>query len=233
MATEGFESAPVADFLPGQTSRRSHAVYVCLQRDIVLGALRPGQAILELDLAQRFGCAQGTIREALLRLAEEGLVIRQPHRGTHVAPCSVDDAHALIAIRQEVECGYLPRVVARADRALTGALHDDLNAMRNAARDGDEYRLSVHDRAFHTRLFAAADLPLVSPVLARCLVHNHRFKILNSAPNRALAETAERHVPILDGLRHGDLTALTRVLRHHITTIVDFGPDLTDPEPPA
>ena len=100
--------------------------------------------------------------------------------------------------------------------------------MRNAARDMDEYRLSVHDRAFHTTLFATADLPLVVPILTRCLIHNHRFKILNSQPNRALEETAERHVPIIEALRERDLEHLHAVLGHHISTIVDFGPDLTD-----
>ena len=70
--------------------------------------------------------------------------------------------------------------------------------------------------------------PLVVPILTRCLIHNHRFKILNSQPNRALEETAERHVPIIEALRERDLEHLHAVLGHHISTIVDFGPDLTD-----
>ncbi|MGF1624897.1 MAG: GntR family transcriptional regulator, partial [Alphaproteobacteria bacterium] len=44
-----------------------------LQREIVLGTLPPGTPLLELELAERFGCSQGTIREALLLLQEEGL----------------------------------------------------------------------------------------------------------------------------------------------------------------
>lgn len=228
MAVESFTSPSVTDLVPRQSSRRSHAVFVALQKEIVLGGLQPEQALTEMELAQRFGCSQSTVREALMQLSEEGLVKRLPHRGTLVAPCRSDDARALIAIRRAVECGYLERVVAHVDDTLLGALHDELNAMRNAARDGDEYLLSVHDRAFHTTLFAAADLPLVVPILTRCLIHNHRYKILNSQPNRALEETAERHVPVIDALRTRDLGRLRAVLGHHISTIVDFGPDLTD-----
>ncbi len=228
MAVESFSHSSVTDLVPRQSSRRSHAVYVALQKEIVLGQLAPEATVLELNLAQRFQCSQGTVREALMQLNEEGLVRRLPHRGTHVAACRSDDACALIAIRRGIECDYLERVVERADAALDADLSAHLNAMRNAARDGDEYLLSVHDRSFHCRLFEAADLPVVTPMLTRCLIHNHRFKILNSQPNRALPETADRHVPIVDAVRARDVETLRGVLGHHISTIVDLGPDLTE-----
>lgn len=227
MAIESFASSQVADLVPRQSSRRSHAVFVALQKEIVLGQLAPESVLTELDLANRFDCSQGTVREALLRLHEEGLVQRAPNRGTRVAPCHEADARALLQLRREVECNQLGRIIARCDARLLSDLHDLLNAMRNAARDDDEYLLSVHDRSFHARLFAAADLPLVSPILTRCLIHNHRFKILNSTPNRSLDETAERHLPIIDALARRDGARLKDLLSHHITTIVDFGPDLT------
>lgn len=230
MAVESFSATSVTDLVPRQSSRRSHALFVALQKEVVLGQLAPEQALTELDLAQRFQCSQGTVREALMRLSEEGLVKRLPNRGTHVAPCHADDARALLELRRDVECRHLDRVVRRADAALMADLQAMLNAMRNAARDGDEYLLSVHDRAFHTRLFEAADLPLVTPILTRCLIHNHRYKILNSRPNRALEETAERHVPILQALEARDVARLHGLLSHHIATIVDFGPDLSTTE---
>ncbi|WP_051914447.1 GntR family transcriptional regulator [Nitratireductor basaltis] len=227
MAVETFSSAQVVDLVPRQSNRRSHAVFVALQKEIVLGVLKPDQVLTELDLAERFNCSQGTVREALLQLSEEGLVNRQPHRGTRVAPCRSHDARALLQIRREVECGYLSRVLERTDDALLARLRELLDGMRNAARDNDEYRLSVHDRAFHLTLFETADLALVTPILARCLIHNHRFKILNSKPNRALVETAERHLPIIAALEQRDEGGLHQVLSHHIATIVDLGPDLT------
>lgn len=226
MAIESFRPPSVTDLVYRQSNRRSNAVFEALQKEIVLGELAPEAAMLELDLAQRFGCSQSTVREALMQLNEEGLVNRVPHRGTHVAPCRSDDARALLAIRKDIECRHLDRVITRYDAVLRRDLMVELNAMRNAARDQDEYLLSVHDRLFHGRLFQASDLPVVSPILSRCLIHNHRFKILNSQPNRALEETAERHRPIIDALDAGDLGRIHKVLSHHISTIVDFGPDM-------
>ncbi len=230
MAVESFTHDPITDLVPRQSSRRSHTLFVALQKEIVLGILAPDQTLTELDLAQRFECSQGTVREALMQLNEEGLVKRQPNRGTRVASCPEDDARALLSLRKNVECAHLDRVIERVDSRLIANLRALLDAMRNAARDGDEYALSVHDRAFHTCLFDAADLPLVSPILTRCLIHAHRFKILNSQANRALEETAERHLPIIEALDARDLELLRDLLSHHIATIVDFGPDLTGPQ---
>ncbi|MFD0980654.1 GntR family transcriptional regulator [Tropicimonas aquimaris] len=199
-----------------------------LQREIVLGLAPPESALIELDLAKRFDCSQGTVREALMRLNEEGLVTRLPRRGTSVAQCRPADARVLIELRLKIECDSIGRLVSRADGELETILHGRLNDMRNAARDADEYGLAAHDRAFHIALFEAADLQLVTPILRRCLIHVHRFKIMKSGQLRDLEETAERHVPILDALRARDAKRLAEVLRHHISTIVDFGPDLTE-----
>ena len=203
---------------------RGEAILAQLQADIMLGRLAPGRLLPELDLARRFGSSQGPVREALLKLQEEGLVHRMPHRGTQVADCRGDDARELIRIRHDIECRAVGRIIERQEDALTAALDEELEAMRGAAGAGDEYLLSVHDRRFHARLFAAADLPALQAILGRCLIHNHRYKILNSQPNRALRETADRHVVIIDAFRARDAEAARRALSHHIATIVDWGP---------
>ena len=227
MAVETFSTPfPETDHFLRPSNRRSHAVYVSLQRDIVLGTLAPGRVLTEMDLAQRFQCSQGTVREALIRLSNEGLVNRQPHRGTLVAPCASDDAFALIAVRRHLECDYVSRIVERSGADLISALVAQLEAMRTAAAQDDEYRLSVHDRAFHTALFEAADLPLLVPLLERCLIHNHRFKISSLDPNRSLQETAERHVPIIEAVEAEDARHMRDVLDHHIATIVDVDAEL-------
>jgi len=197
-----------------------------LQREIVLGILAPNSVLLELDLADRFECSQSTIREALLQLQEEGLVNRMPHRATHVADCRGADARELLRIRHDIECRGVVRVMENFDADLKDRLMFEIDEMRGAAADGDEYLLSVHDRRFHLCLFEAADLPSIQPILSRCLVHNHRYKILNSQPNRELKETAERHSAIIKALEARDVEQMRGALSHHISTIVDFGPSI-------
>jgi DNA-binding GntR family transcriptional regulator len=209
-------------------SRRSYLIYTRLQREIVLGMLAPRSTMLELELANRFEVSQGTVREALLLLQEEGLVHRQPHRGTTVVDCRAEDAEELIRLRHDIECRGVVRALARDGAALADAMRVHLAAMQRAAAAGDEYLLSVHDRAFHSELFARADLPPVRPVLARALILAHRYKILHPDQNRDLTETANRHIVIIDALQACDADRARAALSHHITTIVDFGPNIVE-----
>ncbi|MBL8580377.1 MAG: GntR family transcriptional regulator [Mesorhizobium sp.] len=208
---------------------RSHAIFAALQRDIVLGTLPPQTVLLELHIADHFGCSQSTVREALLRLQEEGLVERQQHRGTIVSECREADAQELLRIRHDIELRGVRRSLPSYGKNLREALLEDIEAMRRAARKGDEYEQTAHDRQFHLRLFEAANLPSVQPVLTRCLLHNHRYKIHNSPPNNTLMESAERHVAIVDALDSGNLVEVRRSLSHHISTIVEFGPRVIRP----
>ncbi|TYC51314.1 GntR family transcriptional regulator [Rhodobacterales bacterium] len=233
MAVESFgnaESAPSGGgrgrASPRRSGKRSNAIFEALQREILLGELPPGEGILELRLANRFDCSQSTIREALMFLQTDGLVERLPHRGTFVAGSRGEDARELILIRHDIECRGVAKVLSRYGALLRRELEEEVEAMRRAAKTEDEYLLSLHDRSFHLRLFDAADLPSVRPILRRCLIHAHRYKILNSEPNRGLLETAERHFAIMDALNSGNEDEAVKALSHHITTIVDLGPNI-------
>ena len=210
--------------------KRSRTVYEDLQRDIMLGVLPPMSTIVEMDIADRFACSQSTVREALIALSNDGLVERRSHRGTFVADARADDAHELIRIRRDIEARSMSRVLRRFGTLLQNELVEIIEAMKSAAQQDDVYQVTLYDRAFHLNLFDAADLPSVRPVLKRCLIHNHRFKILNSGTYRDLYETAARHEPILDALTAGDARAAKAAMSHHVTTIAEFGPDITEEE---
>lgn len=205
---------------------RSAVAFDALKHDIMLGLLAPGDPLVEMELAARFACSQGTVREALLQLQEEGLVRRLGHRGTQVSDCTADEAVEMFRVRQQIECNGVVRALARPSRSLVADLEGLAEAMLEAARDDDEMRLAAFDRDFHRRLFRDADLPALDPILHRCLVHNHRFKISQSAGVRDLVATAQRHRPVVEAVARGDAEAATRTLHHHIATIVDFGPSV-------
>lgn len=224
MAVESFNNEPKST--PIRSGKRSLRISESLRREIMLGLLPPHEALLELELAHRFTCSQSTVREALLVLQEEGLVIRVPHRGTHVAECRREDMIELLHLRHDIETRGIIRVAERYGRLTHNALTNLTEQMIVAAKKDDEYMLSQLDSKFHMRLYQDAGLPSIQPILHRCLVHNHRYKILNSAQDRSLVFTAERHIPILDALESGDANKAVEALSNHIQTIVDFGPKI-------
>lgn len=226
------ESPPMTYFSTAPNARspakpaKSAATFNALKRDIMLGVLPAGVALTELDLAAHFACSQGTVREALLQLQEEGLVRRQGHRGTQVSECTEAEAVEMFRVRLQVECSGIVRTLQAPSRTLVGDLKALFAEMLDAAKVGDELELASFDRDFHRRIFQDAQLPALDPILHRCLVHNHRFKISRSITPRDLVATAQRHGSIIEAIESGDVARASAALRHHIATIVDLGPDV-------
>ncbi|MFC3705844.1 GntR family transcriptional regulator [Devosia honganensis] len=203
---------------------KSASVLETLKRQIMLGQLLPGEPLIEMEVARNFGCSQGTVREALLKLRDEGLVYRQGHKGTRVSECGHDEAIEMFLVRRGIETRGMMRAVGSGDATLVNDIKDLVRAMEDASRLGDEYRQTQFDRAFHQRLFSAAQLPALEPILDRCLLHNHRYKIVIDTGPRDLKVQASRHWSIVEAIESGDVGRAVAAIGHHIETIIDLGP---------
>jgi DNA-binding GntR family transcriptional regulator len=77
------------------------------------------------------------------------------------------------------------------------------------------------DTAFHLALFRLSGLHAMEPILARCILHTHRFRAWAPWHRRPLMQTADRHVPILQALEARDAMLLRRQMELHLDTIVE------------
>jgi len=191
-------------------------VYALLKRRCIMSDLAPGQQLVELELAASMQCSQSTVREALLRLQEDGLVVRHGYRGTVVTSLSPIEAEVFLDLRSRLEIEAVRQSASRLRGDDFKALRDDIAAMEAAAAAEDSYALFEADLEFHMRLFRLANLPALVPILVRCSVYNHRSKIAQSRQSRALTETARRHHEIVDALEGGGPADVERVMRHHV-----------------
>ncbi|WP_293858346.1 GntR family transcriptional regulator [uncultured Alsobacter sp.] len=204
--------------------RPRDAVYSTLKRRILLNELKPETGLTELGVAQELGCSQGTVREALLRLQEDGLVLRNGHRGTMVTPLEADEAEEMLALRRRLETRGAMRAAARCQRDDVTRLQALLADMEEAARAGDDYGLIEIDTAFHMAIFRIAGLRSLDQILQRCILHSHRQKLWEPRHQRPLVETARRHQPLIAALDKGG-ESLAQALGHHIDTIVAIAPE--------
>lgn len=192
-----------------------------LRRRIVLNELQPGSVLTELALAADLGSSQASIREALLRLEGEGLVTRSGHQGTTVTDLHPTEAAEILGLRKRIE-GRAAKSVTRlrttADMARLQAL---LATMRQAATDDDVWAMVQADTAFHLALFRVSGLHAMEPILSRCILHTHRFRLWAPWHRRPLIDTADRHLPILAALEAGDAMTLRRHIENHLDTIVE------------
>ena len=167
-------------------------VYRRLRDAIVDGTFEPGEQLKDLELAAWLGVSRTPVREALLRLAQSGLVLAQPGRSTAVSTLDsreIRDARDVVAAMHEVAVR----------EAVAGLTEADLAAMRDA-----------------NRRFAAALLAGDVDAALRADDELHGV-LVTIAGNRALATVLEQFTPTLrraERLRFGSLRGQASVARH-------------------
>ncbi|MCY7318910.1 MAG: GntR family transcriptional regulator [Ramlibacter sp.] len=123
-------------------------VYEQLRADMISCKLAPGAELREAELAARFDMSKSPVRDALMRLESEGLVITLPRQGYRVAPVSLTDVLDMFHLRAALERACMERIVLQASdeqlRELDGFRHFDASAW-----DGG---FIAFNRAFHRRI---------------------------------------------------------------------------------
>ena len=202
------------------SGRKSNSVYRDLRKQIVLAELPAGQQLVELEVAKQMNCSQSTVREALMRLQEDGLIVRQGYRGTLVSSVSATEGQESLDIRARIESRAAALSMGNFSSAHIAALSTLVQQMEVLAEQGDEYGLFELDQEFHHTLYEAANLPALMPILDRCSLCSHRYKITQSTTRRTLRDTALRHWKIVEAVQSGSAAELERVLFHHVSSVI-------------
>ena len=139
----------------------SERVYELVYKAIVDGELNPGDKVVELEIARRLGTSQAPVREALRRLAQEGLLVHMPHRGNFVTEVSTEEIHASRQVRgvmeelaAQVVCSHLTAQQLADLEALT-------EEMTVAAEAKNTVRFRMFDIEFHRAVIRFAGNPVL------------------------------------------------------------------------
>lgn len=204
-------------------ARKGSVLYDDLRRQIVKGGLKPGDPMLEITVAREYGCSQGTVREALMRLQEDGLVVRSGYRGTTVSVTGPPEAREMQFLRLHLETQGIRRAAPLADESLLARLSRVVEDMERVAEAGDEYALTELDCEFHLAIFARAGMPALDAILSRCLLHLHRLTLAEPGRTRPLLISARRHWDVVEALRTRDPETAVTAITHHINTVLESG----------
>ena len=149
---------------------RTEEVYAVLRGELLKGVFAPGQKLRVVELGERFGASQSVIREALLRLTEQDLLVAEPQRGVRVRDLSIDDIAALTETRVLVESQALRWSITRGDLAWETAVLSAHHRMEKTpvldVDDSLSEDWAVRHTEFHTALLAGSGNPRLEAVAA-------------------------------------------------------------------
>ncbi len=191
-----------------------------IRQDIVSGLFAPGERLLEIPLAERYGCGRAAIRSAFVELTAEGLVVREANRGATVRHVSLDEAIQITEARAALEAMVAGLAARRADDQDRRRLTDLVADMRSAVVEDRPGDYSALNRALHRRLCEIADHPiameLIDTLRNRATHHQYRLAAMPGRP----ADSLEQHAAIVHAVVAGDEAAATAAMRDHLTSVI-------------
>lgn len=192
-----------------------------LRTDVLTGRLAAGDHLREADLARMFRVSRSPIREALVQLTQEGLLVAEANRGVRVAPQPPDRVirSVIVPIRQIIESFALESVFEELTEEDLSQFDAILKRMHKACQNGDTAALAEEDIAFHRLLLERANQPdlllIWSAILNR--IHNHFRVDLDAAKTTEdLLRIYDQHVEIVAALRERNLPAALDRLQNNI-----------------
>jgi len=184
-----------------------------IRREVMSGELAGGEPLREHDLAARFGVSRGPIRDALLQLTQEGLLVAKPNCGVKVREAPREELQPLIVdVRRRVEAFALRQGFQRLSGDALPRLEATLEQLKAACGQGDMQGVVEHDMALHRSIVQAADdedlVAVWLPVVIRMMLHYTRHE--------DLTESYREHAAIVNAIRAGDKRAAVNALKENI-----------------
>lgn len=190
-----------------------------LRQAILTGQLKPGQRIVEREIAEAMRTSRGPVRDALKLLENERLVVRYPHKGTFVAWLNLQDAEEIYSLREAIESLAVDYAIKHATAEQIDELGRLVETMAiQAERDYTQFEATDIDLDFHhtmcrisghRRLLAAWEA--LNPQIRMLLLY-HRTRLPDDFRERGV----EWHHQIVDALRQRNAELAQQLLRKHL-----------------
>jgi DNA-binding GntR family transcriptional regulator len=219
-----------------KSESRTVGAYNQMKADILRGKFQPGAKLIISSLCEEIDVSLGAVREALSRLASDGLVMFVPQKGYRVAPISRQDLEDITIVRIDVERLCLERALKYGDLKWEAGIlsaHHELNHSQVEDPDhpgtmGSAWS-QAHDR-FHYALVSACDSPWLLNLRANLYVQSQRYRFLSIPLDQKRRDIVKEHADLADAAIRRDISATKTLIADHFnrTTQILLEADIFD-----
>lgn len=191
-------------------------VFNTLRQAIIKGDLKPGERLLEIQLADKLGVSRTPVREAIRKLELEGLVTMVPRRGTTVLGITKKHLKDVLEIRSALE----ELALELACRRITPEQYEELvrlETLLEEKQDSDNaFELSDIDEKFHEQIYQATNNPRLIQLLANLREQMYRFRLEYMKAKDKRPRLIQEHQQIIKALKNKDSKAGRKAIYDHI-----------------
>lgn len=206
-------------------------LHAILRQRVVRNDLKPGTQISEAEIAREYAISRQPVREAFIKLAEEGLIEIRPQRGTVIRKIDCDAVLDIRFVREAIEADIVRLLAEARDPAVVARLRQHLDAQRAIATRAPQEFITA-DEAFHEALAEGAGKASVWNIVSglKSQMDRVRFLSLDLFPvERLIAQ----HTAIVDAVEAGDAAAADRAIRSHLRAVLSDLSDIIRANPDA
>lgn len=195
-------------------------VYQSLRQRIVDMRMLPGTRVVERDIAVEFGTSRTPVHEAVLRLADEGLIEVVPRSGTFVARIPLDALEQAMLVRGALETAIIEKAAARVTPAGVERLRAILAQQQAAVEAADQAAFHRSDELFHATLAELSGFPGVWPIIAQAKIQVDRYRQLTLPLEGRMGEVLAEHRLVVAALESGDPARAADAMREHLDHVL-------------
>ncbi|MEO8152017.1 MAG: GntR family transcriptional regulator [Rhizobacter sp.] len=211
-------TTPTATWRFDRLRQASPQVLEKLRDMIVSLVLAPGTVLSRPELAEQFGLSQTPIRDAMIKLGEEGLVDIYPQHATLVSRINIDSAKQAHFLRQAIEAEIV-RTLAAAPKnpTLITSLRAQIDVQAALMGNESHREFMAADQAFHGLMYVAAGVPELFDLVRRRSGHVDRLRLLHLPSAGKQRAIIRDHRHITDTIANSDPEAAQQSLRDHLS----------------
>ena len=180
------------------------------------GILKPGERLMEIQLADELGVSRTPVREAIRKLELEGYVIMMPRRGTYVANLSIRDVNEVFEIRTTLDSLASGLAAERITDEELERLQRLLVHIGEYIEENDMEKIVAADTEFHDILYQASRNTRLVGIIVNLREQMTRFRSMSMAFPGRLRETLAEHKRIVDAIAQGDVKEAQQAAEFHM-----------------
>ena len=168
-------------------------VFNTLRQAILRGELKPGERLMEIQLANKLGVSRTPIREAIRKLELEGLVLMIPRRGAEVAEITEQNLRDVLEVREALEELSVKLACEHATQAQIEEMKQAAQVFKESLSGDDVTRIAEADVAFHDAINMATDNQKLIQILNNLREQMYRYRVEYLKNNEVYEQLVEEH----------------------------------------
>ena len=191
-------------------------VFNTLRKAILRGELKPGERLMEIQLANKLGVSRTPIREAIRKLELEGLVLMFPRKGAEVAQITEKNMQDVLEVRKALEELSVQLACERITPEQVEEMKMAAEDFRKVLKSGDVTKIAEADVKFHDIIFAATNNQRLITLLNNLREQMYRFRVEYLKQKECYPQLLEEHDKLIALISGGEVEEACELMGCHI-----------------